>query len=117
MTVELDRFTHQHWEQLLENIDMEIARQAAFCHVQLADPGVAERVIDKDESVCGQSNPAAFQTLRGLLVMHFSARQHIEHNLSPEQVSAISEHIRSHLGSRIVQQIAVLLPAGTGHAP
>ena len=58
----------------LDDIDTEIARLALLCQVQILDPGVVERVVRNDASVCGTNNPVAFGKLRGLLALHFGVR-------------------------------------------
>jgi hypothetical protein len=58
----------------LEDIDTEIARLALLCQVRILDPGVVERVVRKDASVCGTNNPIAFEKLHNMLAMHFGVR-------------------------------------------
>jgi hypothetical protein len=58
----------------LDDIDTEIARLALLCQVQILAPGVVERVVRNDVSVCGTNNPVAFEKLRGLLALHFGVR-------------------------------------------
>ena len=48
----------------LDDIDTEIARLALLCQVRILDPGVVERVVRNDASVCGTNNPAAFEKLQ-----------------------------------------------------
>ena len=47
----------------------------SLCQVSILDPGVVERVLHNDASVCGTANPAAFAKLRDLLIMHFLIRK------------------------------------------
>jgi hypothetical protein len=58
----------------LEDIDTEIARLALLCQVRILDPGVVERVVRNDASVCGTNNPIAFEKLHNMLAMHFGVR-------------------------------------------
>ena len=44
----------------LYEVDKEVARLAMLCRVRILDPGVLERVLKKDESVCAAPNPKAF---------------------------------------------------------
>lgn len=48
----------------------ELARLAMLCRVELPAPGVAERVLRRDASVCGTANALAFTKLRGVLALH-----------------------------------------------
>lgn len=59
----------------LEDIDREIARMALLCRVEVLQPGVIERVLHRDASVCGTDNPIAFGKLHDLLTMHFAVRE------------------------------------------
>jgi len=58
----------------LDEIDTEIARLALLCQVRILDPGVVERVVRNDASVCGTNNPIAFKKLHDMLAMHFGVR-------------------------------------------
>jgi hypothetical protein len=74
MTEPLDDFSMARLMNSLDEIDMEIARLALLCRVWILDPGVVERVVRNDASVCGTDNPVAFEKLHGMLVMHFGVR-------------------------------------------
>ena len=52
-------------------VDRELARLAMLCRVELPAPGVAERVLRRDASVCGTANALAFAKLQGVLALHF----------------------------------------------
>ena len=69
-----EEYRSKRWYGHFEEIDREIARAAVNCKVALLDPGVIERVIKNDSSVCGTQNERAFTKLRSLLMMHYSAR-------------------------------------------
>ncbi len=62
------------WAKNLDEVDREIARLATICNVRILDPGVIERVLRDDESVCGSRNAIAFGKLRAALKMHYHAR-------------------------------------------
>lgn len=63
------------WANNLEELDGEIARLAMLCQIRLLQPGTIQRVLHRDETVCGTGNPAAFAKLHDLLMMHFAIRQ------------------------------------------
>jgi hypothetical protein len=75
MTEPLDDFSMARLMNSLDEIDMEIARLALLCQVRILDPGVAERVVRNDASVCGTDNPVAFEKLHNMLDMHFGVRK------------------------------------------
>lgn len=63
------------WADSLEKIDREIARLATLCQVRILQPGVIERVLRKDASVCGTSNELAFTKLHDMIMLYFAVRQ------------------------------------------
>jgi hypothetical protein len=62
------------WSQNLEEVDREVARLATLCRARILDPGVIERVLQNDTSVCGTANQLAFDKLRTALQMHYHLR-------------------------------------------
>ena len=62
------------WAKNLDDVDNEIARLSIACNVRILDPGVIERVLNNDASVCGSRNPAGFEKLRTALKMHYHIR-------------------------------------------
>jgi len=62
------------WYKHMAEIDREIVRHAMLCKVALLDPGVIERVLQNDSSICGAQNAQSFAKLRSLLMMHYSVR-------------------------------------------
>ena len=63
------------WAENFEELDREIARLATLCQVRILGPGVIERVLHKDASVCGTANDIAFEKLRDMIMFHFAVRQ------------------------------------------
>jgi len=63
------------WANNLEELDEEIARLAVLCQIKLLQPGMIQRVLNRDAMVCGTENPVAFAKLHGLLMMHLAIRQ------------------------------------------
>ena len=95
----------KRWYVHLEQIDREIAQHAVNCKVALLDPGVIERVIKNDSSVCGTQNERSFAKLRSLLMMHYSVRERAVVALGEAQtinnISDIVERLRSRLGDKL----------------
>jgi hypothetical protein len=56
----------------LEQTDEEIARYSTILGIRLLDPGIVERVVRGDDSVCARKNADAFRKLRGLIGMHYN---------------------------------------------
>jgi hypothetical protein len=63
-----------YYSHTLSEVDREVARLASICSVRLLDPGVVERVLGNDASVCGTDNAMAFEKLRNVLMMHYAVR-------------------------------------------
>ena len=67
-------FGAAYYSHTLSEVDREVARLASICNVRLLDPGVIERVLGNDASVCGTDNAMAFEKLRNVLMMHYAVR-------------------------------------------
>ncbi len=93
------------WVKNLEEVDREVARLAALCKVRLLDPGVIERVLHDDDSVCGTANKVAFDKLRQMLMMHYHIRDKAAGALgqaaTAEAVAAIVADLRKRLGDKL----------------
>lgn len=98
---EANRYLPEEWETRLEGIDLEIARQAIICKVPLLHPGVVERVLSNDAAVCGVKHDHAFETLRGLLFLHFGEVQHLNKAMGTEAGLEIAQRVRDHLMRRL----------------
>lgn len=93
MTEQKDKSAIAWWAKNLEELDYEIARMALLCQVKLLDPGVIDRVLKKDASVCGVHNSVAFEKLRNLLMMHFAIREQAVEALGQVQTQQIEAYI------------------------
>jgi hypothetical protein len=93
------------WSKNLEDVDREVARLATICRVPLLDPGVIQRVLDNDASVCGTSNKAAFDKLRQALMMHYHVRDKavgaIGEAATQEAIAEIVANIQKRLGKQL----------------
>ena len=98
---------HQHsrWYKHMAEIDREIARHAINCKVPLLDPGVIERVLNNDSSICGTQNAASFAKLRSLLMMHYSVRDRAVVAMGQAEtiamVGEIVERLRAQVGDKL----------------
>src|SRR5439155_20714541 len=93
------------WAKNLDDVDREVARLATICNVRILDPGVIERVLENDASVCGSSNPIAFGKLRNALMMHYHIREKAVGALgeagAARVIAAIVEDLRRRIGDRL----------------
>ena len=88
------------WAHNLEDVDREIARLCLICQVRILEPGVIERVLRKDDSVCGTSNHVAFAKLHELLMLHFGIRKKVVQAVGQVQTGQIEAHVIEQLRSR-----------------
>ncbi|ANQ86974.1 hypothetical protein [Azoarcus olearius] len=78
-----------HFQQDLDDIIHELATLAALCGLRLRDPGVMDAVLHNDPRL-RQGNEAAFDKMRGLLVLAFTT---VEHAVESEGVGPTSAFI------------------------
>ncbi|WP_347250525.1 hypothetical protein [Zoogloea sp.] len=84
----------EHYNAELASIDMEIARLAQLCGINMLQAGVAEAVLRNDSSLCNSSNAVAWDKLRGLLVLHYHV---VAENAAADGVEAAAETLRQAL--------------------
>ena len=99
------------WAKNLEETDREIARLALLCEVKILEPGVIERILRRDASVCGVENPAAFSKLHDMVVLHVAVNMRSIDALGP----ALTAQIEAAIIERLRKPYAALvgeLPAG-----
>lgn len=100
-----ERQTHTEWLQDLEALDMEIVRLAVICQVRLLDPGVIGHVLNQQSFVCGSDHPLAFQSLRGLLHLHFDMQKQLAEAYGAVDAEQLLQQVRAHLIPRIGEQL------------
>ena len=93
------------WAKNLDDVDREIVRLAVVCNVRILDPGVVERVIQNDASVCGSTNALAFGKLRDALMMHYRMREQAVQAMgeagTQRVIAEIVEGLRKRVGDRL----------------
>lgn len=107
-----EKRTTSVWTQQIDDVMLEVARQAATCKVRLLDPGVIEAVLHNNESVCGNSNPRAFAKLRNTLMLGFKLREKAYDQLGPLEADELITNIRTQLQGRFGDKLGG--PATTG---
>ena len=85
------------WAENLEGIDREIARLATLCRVRILEPGVIERVLHKDASVCGSSNEIAFGKLHDMIMFYFAVREKTADAVGQVQTAQIEYYVLERL--------------------
>ncbi len=93
------------WAKNLDDIDREIAKLATICNVRILDPGVIERVLKNDESVCGSKNPIAFKKLITAMTMHYHVREKARGVLGEAGTAAIVADIVTSLRQKFGEKL------------
>ena len=76
-----------YWSRQIDGIAHELSKLAIACDIELGKPGLAERILKNDETVCRRKNPQAFRQLRQHLMALFS--------LGPNDTREILEEVRA----------------------
>ena len=99
------------WVENIEELDREIARLCLLCQVRILDPGIIERVLKKDASVCGTSNPVAFAKLHDMLMFYFANRKKSVDAVGQLQTAQIEAHVVEQLRNRFADLLGKWPPA------
>jgi len=100
MTDHLDPRLIAWWEEGIEDLDRELGRLCVLCQVRILDPGIIERVLKKDASVCGTANPVAFAKLHDMLMFYFANRKKSVDAVGQQQTVQIEAHVIEELRQR-----------------
>ena len=105
MTDEEPSYGTKRWTKHFEDLDLEIARLAVMMEIPILDPGVIDRILANDASVCGKEKPKAFTELRGMLQLHATDQVKAMGALGAVEtqaiVRAIADRLRARLGDRL----------------
>jgi hypothetical protein len=100
---------HTAWVRHFDGIGDELVRLAVACDLRLREPGVIERILANDETVCGRRNAIGFHKLHLLVkAMYHSVEKSIG-RLGPEDTRLITDA----LTARLERQRAI----GDGRSP
>lgn len=84
---------HTAWSRHLDGIADELLRLSIACNVRLRDPGVIDRILRDDATVCGNHNPVGFHKLRALVMATFSSLNKAIDRIGPEETRLITDAI------------------------
>ncbi|MET0917753.1 MAG: hypothetical protein ABWY07_04930 [Burkholderiales bacterium] len=111
MTEQQDDLQIAWWVKNIEEIDREIARLCLLCQVRILDHGIIERVLKKDGSVCGTSNPVAFEKLHNMLMFYFANRKRAVEAVGQVKTARIEAHVVEQLRNRFADLLGNWPPA------
>lgn len=89
------KFKYRHWGQQLDAIGHEISRLAMVCDIELGQPGLAEKVLKNDASVCGRNDPESFRKLRQHLMALFPLEEKAIGRLGAKDTKEILDQVRA----------------------
>ena len=99
------------WAKNIDELDREIGRLCAICQVRILDPGIIERVLKKDISVCGTPNPIAFAKLHDMMMFYFAMRKESVDAVGQLQTAQIEAHVVEQLRTRFADLLGKWPPA------
>ena len=88
---------HTPWARYLDDVSSELLRLSIACDLRLRDPGVVERILKNDETVCGTTNPIGFQKLRHLLKFTIDNVNKSVGRIGPDETKQIIDAITERL--------------------
>lgn len=88
------------WTRHFEGIADELLHLSVACNVRLQDPGVVERIIKGDMSVCGRKNKIGFEKLRKLLMATYDSLGKAVGRIGPEETRKIRDAMAEHMERR-----------------
>ena len=100
MTEQQDHLRIARWANDIVELDREIARLCLLCQVRILDPGIIERVLKKDVSVCGTTNAIAFAKLHDMLMFYLAIREKSVDAVGELQTEKIEAYAVEQLRSR-----------------
>ena len=91
----MPNFKHPYWGRQIDAVAHELSRLAIVCDVELGRPGLAERILKNDRSVCGRDNPKIFRQMRQHLMAMFALEEKAIERLGPEDTKEILDEVRA----------------------
>ena len=84
---------HTVWQRHLDGIGEELLRMSIACDVMLREPGVIDRILKNDDTVCGRKNPEGFRKLRALVMATYQSLNSAIDRIGPEETKLITDAI------------------------
>ena len=91
--IEMTDNLNPQWERHFEGIADELLHLAIACDVRLREPGVIERILRNDASVCRRKNEHSFHKMRNLLTAYYNSLGKAVDRIGPEETKKIIEVI------------------------
>ena len=91
----MTEFKHAQWARQIDGIAQEVSKLALVCDIELGRPGLAERILKNDETVCGRRDEKAFRQIRQHLMALFELQGRAIERLGPEDTKEILDQVRA----------------------
>jgi len=91
----MDKNKHTFWSRQIDGLAHELSKQAIICDIELGKPGLAERILQNDESVCGRKNAKVFRQMRQHLMALFSLEAAAVERLGAQDTKEILDAVRT----------------------
>lgn len=91
----MPEFKHTYWGRQIDNLANELSMLAIACDIELGKPGLAERILKNDVSVCGRKNPEAFRQMRLHLAALFSVEAGAAKRLGANDTKEMLDQVRA----------------------
>jgi hypothetical protein len=85
------------WARHFDTIGDELLRLTTVCGVNLREPGVVERIVKNDETVCRKKNTIGFRKLRDLVMATFNSLNKAADRIGPEETRVIVDALMERL--------------------
>ena len=86
---------YRYFVDQFDAIAREVSKLAIACDITIFEPGIAEKILKNDASVCGTHNPKAFEQIRHHLMALFPLEERAIERLGPKETLAILDQIRA----------------------
>ena len=88
------KFKHSYWGKQVDALGHEISKLALVCDIELGQPGLAERILKNDDSVCRRKDPESFRKLRQHLLALFPLEARAVERLGADDTKEILDAVR-----------------------
>ena len=92
--------SHPAWAHHFDTIADELLRLTTVCGVNLREPGVVERIVKNDATVCTKKNPIGFRKLRDLVMASFDSLNKAADRIGPDETKLMVDAIMERLDRR-----------------
>jgi hypothetical protein len=72
-----------------------MSRLCVVCDIKMLEPGIGERVLKGDQSVCGRNDPKVFEKLRQHLMAYCHVEERAIKRLGADDVRIMLDDVRA----------------------